>query len=943
MGGGTLKRRPGTGPAPPTPRGVSPAEPIRLTGVRVHNLRSIDVEIPRNRLTVITGVSGSGKSSLAFDTLYAEGRRRYVECLSTYMQQFLERMARPTLESASGLPPAIAIERGVPAAQARSTVGTTTEVSDYLRLLFARVGHTHCTQCGKPVVEEAPGRVAAELIDAGGRGMIDFEIDPPGSDKRWRALQQELRRDAFLRIVRDGQAIRAEEASYVNAPVEVVADRLAFEPSRRARVAEAVETAYRFGHERCTVRWSDGRVRRFSRRLHCPDCDLEYRRPEPRLFSPNSPLGACPECQGFGRSIQPDLERILPDRGLTLAEGPIDPWNKPSHKGCYDELKKIGRRYGLRWDVPYADLPEEHRRLIEDGEESEDGFYGIRGFFDWLESRTYKVHVRVFLARYRAYNVCDGCNGSKLRPEALAVRVRDVDFASLGRLPIAQLLDWVHGLKLGSKEREIAAPILSELTQRLDFLVNVGLGYLTLERASRTLSGGEAQRIQLARSLGSALVDTLYVLDEPSVGLHPLDVERLIGVVCRLRDIGNTVVVVEHDPRVMEHADWLIDLGPGAGEAGGTVLYQGPPGGLATVESSATGVYLSGRRTVGSSRGRAHDPEVEWIELAGASIHNLRDLTVRFPLRALTVVTGVSGSGKSSLIHDTLHGALARVLGDTRIESGPYRSLTGHEGLSGVELVDQSPIGRSPRSNPVTYVKAFDGIRKRLASIPQARVRGFGPGFFSFNVPGGRCDKCEGAGSVLVEMHFLPDVLVPCEACGGSRYGPRALQILDRGRNVAQILEMSVRQALEFYDDLPDVARKLRVLDQVGLGYLRLGQPAPTLSGGEAQRLKLASHLGVRGDGPRLFLLDEPTTGLHLQDVEVLVRLLDRLIQAGHTVIVVEHHLELVRAADWIIDLGPGPGEDGGRLVAQGPPREIARSNGATGRYLARAFDAGPA
>jgi excinuclease ABC subunit A len=455
------------------------------------------------------------------------------------------------------------------------------------------------------------------------------------------------------------------------------------------------------------------------------------------------------------------------------------------------------------------------------------------------------------------------------------------------------------------------------------------------------LSGGEAQRIQLARALGSSLVDTLYVLDEPSVGLHPMDVERLIEVVCRLRDVGNTVVVVEHDPRVMERADWLIDLGPGAGEAGGNVLYQGPPSGLAAADRSATGVYLSGRRTVESARDRVTHSDTEWIELAGASVHNLRDLTVSFPRQALTVVTGVSGSGKSSLVHDTLHGALAGALGDARIESGPYRALTGYEGLSGVELVDQSPIGRSPRSNPVTYVKAFDGIRKRLASIPQARARGFGPGFFSFNVPGGRCEKCEGAGSVLVEMHFLPDVLVPCEACGGSRYGPRALQIHDRGRNVAQVLEMSVRQALDFYADLPDVARKLRVLDQVGLGYLGLGQPAPTLSGGEAQRLKLAAHLGVRGHGPRLFLLDEPTTGLHMRDVEVLLRLLDRLIQAGHTVVVVEHHLELVRAADWIIDLGPGPGEDGGRLVAQGPPGDLARSDGPTGRYLARTGMAG--
>jgi excinuclease ABC subunit A len=901
--------------------------------VRVHNLRSIDVEIPRNRLTVITGVSGSGKSSLAFDTLYAEGRRRYVECLSTYMQQFLERMARPALESASGLPPAVAIERAVPAAQARSTVGTTTEISDYARLLFARVGRMHCVVCGKPVVEESPGRVAGELVREGGKGLVSFEADPPGSRARWKALRLELERDGFARIFRDGSAVRVEEAEFAPGPVEVVVDRLVFETARRSRIAEAVETAYRFGHERCVVRWTDGRQKRFSGRLHCSDCDREYRRPEPRLFSPNSPLGACPECQGFGRSIRPDLDRIIPDRGLTLAEGPIDPWNKPSYRNVYDDLRRAGRRQGLRWNVPYRDLPADHRSLIEEGG---DGFYGIRGFFDWLEGRTYKVHVRVFLARYRAYRRCEACAGSKLRPEALAVRIGAMDVGRLGTLPIEQVLDWVHKLRLGAKEKKIAAPILAELLDRLGYLDHVGLGYLTLERASRTLSGGEAQRIQLASSLGSSLVDTLYVLDEPSVGLHPLDVERLIDVLCRLRDSGNTVVVVEHDRRVMERADWLIDLGPGAGEQGGELLYQGPVGGVAKNKRSVTGRYLSGEQSVTSTRHDRSVPDAGWIELTGASIHNLDDLSVRIPRRALTVVTGVSGSGKSSLIHDTLHGALSQALGGSRIETGPCRSLRGHAGLSGVELVDQSPIGRSARSNPVTYVKGFDAIRRRLAAVPAARARGLRPGYFSFNVPGGRCEECEGAGAVMVEMHFLPDVLVPCASCGGSRYGPGALGIHDRGRNVAQILELTVRQALEVYRDVPEIARRLGVLDEVGLGYLRLGQPAPTLSGGEAQRLKLAAHLGVRGEGPRLFLLDEPTTGLHLEDVQVLVRLLDRLVERGHTVVVVEHHLELIRAADWIIDLGPGPGDKGGRLVAAGPPDEIARSNGPTGKYLAR-------
>jgi excinuclease ABC subunit A len=900
--------------------------------VRVHNLRSIDVEIPRNRLTVITGVSGSGKSSLAFDTLYAEGRRRYVECLSTYMQQFLERMARPELDGASGLPPAVAIERGVPAAQARSTVGTTTEISDYLRLLFARVGRTRCVRCDRPVVEESPGHVAALLARRGGRATIGFVADEPSNgNKGWLRLREELERDGFARVVLDGRIERLENADYRGGPIEVVVDRLSLEPRRRARLAEAVETAYRFGHERAIVRAEDGTLWRFSRRLHCPHCDLEFRRPEPRLFSPNSPLGACTECQGFGRSVGPDFARIIPDDRLTLADGPVDPWNKPSYRGAYRELKQAGKQIGLRWDVPYRDLPPEHRELVEKGGH---GFYGIRGFFDWLEGRTYKVHVRVFLARYRAYRPCRACDGTKLRPEALAVRVGETDVAAIARRPVEQILAWVRGLGLEHKEREIARPILVELERRLGFLVDVGLGYLSLERPSRTLSGGEAQRIQLARSLGSSLVDTLYVLDEPSVGLHPLDVDRLIGVLLRLRDMGNTVVVVEHDPRVMRRADWLIDLGPGAGEHGGEVVHQGDLRGLRDCAASATRRHLE--RVDRPRAPRTRDPRGirEWIELEGASIHNLSGLDVRFPLGALTVVTGVSGSGKSSLVHDTLYGALAQALGQSRVETGPYRALRGHESLSAVDLVDQSPIGRSPRSNPVTYVKAFDGIRKRLAATRQARARGFSPGFFSFNVPGGRCEKCEGAGSILVEMHFLPDVLVPCDACGATRYGAQALQIEDRGYNVARILGMTVDRALEFYRDAPDVARRLHVLQEVGLGYLRLGQPAPTLSGGEAQRLKLAAHLGTRGRDRRLFLLDEPTTGLHMQDVEVLLELIDRLIERGHSVLVVEHHLELIRRADWILDLGPGPGADGGRLVATGPPATIAASDGPTGRYL---------
>jgi excinuclease ABC subunit A len=934
MGGSTNRER-RRGRTRSAKRAAAGPEVIRLAGVRVHNLKGVDVEIPRNRLTVITGVSGSGKSSLAFDTLFAEGRRRYVECLSTYLQQFLERMPRPDLDGVSSLPPAVAVERAVPAAQARSTVGSSTEIHDYLRLLFARVGRSRCIDCGRAVCDEPPGDVARSVVREGGKGVVTFLAEPPGRRRAWPAFRRELERDGFVRIWRDGRAVSVEDAPFRGGPVEVVVDRIAFDRAKRTRIAEAVELAYRFGHERCTVRWTDGRQRRFSKRLHCPDCDREYRPPEPRLFSPNSPLGACPDCQGFGRSVQPDLERIVPDPDLTLREGPVDPWNKPAYRSAYADLRRAGRRIGLRWDVPYRELPRTQRRLVEEGGH---GFYGIHGFFEWLETKKYKLHVRVFLARYRAYRSCATCAGGKLRPEALAVEIAGRNVAQLTSVPVEDLLEWIRRLRLKAVERAVAEPIVRELNRRLGFLVEVGLGYLSLDRPTRTLSGGETQRIQLARAIGSALVDTLYVLDEPSVGLHPRDADRLIRVMRRLCAMGNTVVVVEHDPRVIRKADWLIDLGPGAGAEGGRVLYQGKSAGIRFARDSATAAFLTGRRKVAPPRNDKGRPGRGRIELIGASVHNLDDISVRIPLQAMTVVTGVSGSGKSSLVHDTLHGALARTLGGARRETGPYRELRGAGGLAGVELVDQSPIGRSPRSNPVTYVKAFDGIRRRLAATAAARARGLKPGYFSFNVPGGRCETCAGAGSVTVEMHFMPDLLIPCDDCGGARYGPGAREIRDRGRNVAEILRLTVREALAVYADNRDVAGRLRVLDEIGLGYLRLGQPAPTLSGGEAQRLKLASRLMAPCGGSHVFLLDEPTTGLHLSDVAVLVRLLRRLVDAAHTVVVVEHHLELIRAADWIIDLGPGAGAEGGRVVAQGTPLEVARSTGETGRYLAGSF-----
>jgi excinuclease ABC subunit A len=904
---------------------------IVARGVRVHNLKNVDVSIPRNHLTVVSGVSGSGKSSLAFDTLYAEGRRRYVECLSTYTRQFLERMDRPEAETLDALPPAIAIKRAPPARQARSTVGTLSEIHDYFRLLFARVGTLRCLGCDREVRIDTVETVTDETIAAGGKAVVTFRIPAAEGGAAWIETRERLRREGFLRVWTARGAKSIDDASPGGPSVEVVVDRLAPSERSRSRVADAVDVAYAFGGGRCVVHRAGGGERHYSRSLHCPDCDRDYRPPEPNLFSPNSPLGACPDCQGFGRVIERDMEKVIPDRGRTLAEKPVDAWNTPAYRGAYRDLRRAGKKIDLRWDVPYGELSRRHRDLVEHGGH---GFYGIDGFFKWLEGRTYRVHVRVFLARFRAYRTCRTCDGKRLRPDALAVSVDGNDIATVMAWPIASTRRWVDGLSLSGENVKIASPVLAELRRRVRFLDDVGAGYLTLDRASRTLSGGENQRIQLARCLGTGLVNTLYVLDEPTVGLHPLDVDRLLEAMLRIRDLGNTLVVVEHDPRVIRAADYLVDLGPGAGEHGGEVIFQGPARGVARARGSLTGDYLSGRRKVGvraTGRKPGHDG---FITLLGVTTHNLREIDVRIPRACMTVVTGVSGSGKSSLVENTLLEALREQLESRPPETARFRELHGTDGIASVEAVDQSPIGKTPRSNPVTYVKAFDGIRKRLAATSRARSEGMTPGFFSFNVPGGRCDKCEGTGAQTVEMHFLPDIVIPCEACEGARFGPAAMAVRHRGYNVADILAMTVDEARRTFDDVPEVAGRLAVLSETGLGYVRLGQPASTLSGGESQRLKLAAHLGVRSKGARVFLLDEPTTGLHLHDLDVLLRVLQRLVNAGHTVVVVEHHLAVIRAADWVIDLGPGGGPDGGRLVAEGPPEVVARSSGPTGRYL---------
>ena len=936
---------------------------IELRGVRVHNLKDVDVTIPGGTLTVVTGVSGSGKSSLAFDTLYAEGQRRYVESLSTYARQFLERMDRPDVDSVDGIPPAVAIRQAALAAGGRSTVGTVTEIQDYLRLLWARIGRTVCLNCHRPVEDDSVERILTRLLgpapggeDRAGAGvgvddrpaarlLVCFPLDLRAARKTVRLpeLVEHLRSNGFARVRVGGETLTLEELTPRRvgraARLTVVVDRLSARPNSRGRLAEAIETAYRFGHGRCLViretpdEPSAAEELSFSAGLHCAACDRSYRHPAPSFFSFNSPLGACPSCQGFGRSIELDMGLVVPDRGKTLAEHPVEPWNFKAYSGAWKDLTKAARKRRIPLDVPWDEMDPDHRRWVEEGD---DDFYGIGGFFRWLESKTYKVHVRVFLSRFRAYRTCAACAGARLRPEALAVQVGGRDIAVAAALTTAEARAFFDTLSLTPMEEEIARPILVELRRRLGYLVDVGLPYLTLDRLSRTLSGGEAQRIHLASALGSGLVGVLYVLDEPSIGLHARDNERLIGILKSLRDLGNTVVVVEHDPAIVRASDHVLDVGPGAGERGGRVVAVGSPAEVSATEASLTGRYLSGWKTVPAPGRRRRNMKGRVLVLEGARANNLLNLTVEFPLGVLCCVSGVSGSGKSSLVNDTLVPALRRAKGETVREAGPHDRLRGAEFLDGVVAVDQSPIGRTPRSNPVTYIGAFGEVRAAFAALRDARARGLTAGDFSFNRPGGRCEVCRGEGSVTAEMHFLADVTLACEACGGRRYTDATLGVRLHGRSIADVLEMTVREARWFFRDRTGLVRKLDTLVDAGLGYLRLGQPAPTLSGGEAQRLKLAEAVARGTRGSTLYVFDEPTTGLHLDDVATLLGCFRRLLDRGHSVLVVEHHLEVLRAADWIVDLGPEAAGEGGRVVAAGPPEAIAAEPASlTGRFLA--------
>ncbi|PYP09193.1 MAG: excinuclease ABC subunit A [Gemmatimonadetes bacterium] len=923
-----------------------PPERVVLRNVRQHNLKGITVEFPRRALSVVTGPSGSGKSSLAFDTLYAEGQRRYIESLSTYAKQFLERMPKPLVDSMEGLSPAVAIEQKNPTTSSRSTVGTATEIADFLRLLWARAGTQTCLRCGREVKRDTVQEVVDAVRAAWGVPraaypvVVSFPL-PASAHRPDVEVAAQLRAAGFVRAQIDGETVRLDEAGAeqrvrAGKDVLVLVDRIDPTEENRGRLADAVATAFSEG-EGVAIALNNGDRRRFSEHPACSSCGCPAPMLTPTLFSFNNPRGACPTCNGFGAVLEYDESLIVPDPRRSLADGALDPWTKPRYEGRRRLLRETARARHVDLDAPWQDIPARERHFLLHNTGGR--YLGMFPFLERLEEKRYKQYIRVFLRQYQLAKTCPGCAGARLKPESLAVRVAGKTIAEAVALTAADLAAWLDHLELPAFQQRVADHIMGELRARVGFVNDVGLGYLTLDRQTRTLSGGEAQRIALSNALGSHLVDTLYVLDEPSIGLHPADVDRLLGLLRRLSDAGNTVVVVEHDPAAMRAADWMVELGPASGEAGGQLVYQGPAAAVREA-GTLTGQYLSGEKRIGVPSARR--PAARWLDVKGARLHNLHGVDVRIPLGTLTTVTGVSGSGKSTLVHDVVYRQLeGRLRGEHSAKQhlgepvGAVAALKGWEQLEDVVLIDQAPIGRTPRSNPVTYVKAFDELRALFANEALARARGYAPSTFSFNVAGGRCEACEGAGHVLIEMVFLANVFVPCEVCGGSRFKREVLDVKVQGANIAQALEWTVDQAIQRLHRHPRLARCLWYLQQVGLGYVRLGQPATTLSGGEAQRMKIARELARARGGRRLYILDEPTTGLHLDDVRVLCRVLDRLVDAGHTVLVIEHNLDLIKRADWVIDLGPGAGDQGGRVVAAGTPEDVARAPAsATGRYL---------
>ena len=907
-----------------------------IEGARQNNLKNISLRIPHNAVTVITGVSGSGKSSLAFDTLFAEGQWRYVESLSTYARMFLEKVDRPEVDRLINVRPAIAIEQKNPVRTARSTVGTATEISDLLRLLFAKVGRPTCPDCQEEARGFHPGSVADDLLarfpDA--RAMILFPIKDPGPGHD-RALVESLLTRGFVRV-KSGDDIAdlhpgASLPRTSKSDIHVVLDRLVLRPDNRIRVIEAAETSFREGDGLCRVDVIGHGPQTYSARFRCQRCGRTFEPIRPVLFSFNHPLGACPHCKGFGNILRYDEDLVVPDRNRALVDGAIEPWTKPGTDWWQKQMLLGMKRRGVSLTTPYAKLSAKDRALLWEGDKN---FEGINQFFDYLEHKRYKLHVRVFLSRYRSPFPCTACGGTRLRPEARYVKIAGRDIHQISELTIQDAVEWVDGLKLPEFEAQVAEDLLRQLRMKLGFLLRVGLSYLTLSRQTRTLSGGEAQRITLANQLGARLVGTLYVLDEPTIGLHARDTSTLAAIVQDLAATGNTVVVVEHDRQMILAADHVVELGPWSGEKGGEVVCAAPRQQFLADRRSITARYLRGDETISVPRVRRQGNGKALI-LAGAREHNLKDLLVKIPLHMLVCVTGVSGSGKSTLVEETLYRAVARAF---RVESRPmgrFKAIKGLEHIHGVRLIDQQPIGRTPRSNPITYLKAFDVIRGIFASLPEARRRGLAPAHFSFNTPGGRCERCQGNGYEKLEMYFFEDIYARCEECGGRRFRPEVLQVRFRGKTIHDVLGMTVNEAQSFFSGSTRLSEKLYLLSSIGLGYLRLGQSATTLSGGEAQRLKIAAELKDRSARDLLYIMDEPTTGLHFEDIKKLLAVLNKLVEAGNTVVVVEHHLDVIKTADWIIDLGPEGGAEGGRIIAEGRPEQVAHTSGShTGRFL---------
>ncbi|HXF43230.1 MAG TPA: excinuclease ABC subunit UvrA [Pyrinomonadaceae bacterium] len=937
-------------------------EAIRARGIRVHNLKNISVTIPHNKLTVITGVSGSGKSSLAFDTIYAEGQRRYVESLSAYARQFLERMDKPDADEIIGIAPAIAIRQKNSTRNPRSTVATQTEIYDYLRLLYARAGETICYVCGREVKKDSPESAADEVLEKLEDEEKFYVLMPVprlmGEEKksgsRARKKSQAEKKDpsvsaqiialmqhGFTRLYRGGEVIELKTPDNYNFPdfndTLVLIDRLKANKDARQRLVDSLEICFRESHSAVIERVGVNNFETVGKRLNFADtftCKYDgtaFEEPEPSLFSFNSPYGACPTCQGFGNTIGVDFDLVIPNKKLSIKEGAIEPFTRPQHSWALNELLRYTKFAGIDITKPFEDLEDYQQNAIIYGD---DGWRGIKGFFDWLETKKYKLHIRVFLAKYRGYTKCPDCLGSRLRIEARSVKIGGKALTEILKMPISEAFLFFNNVQLSAERAKIAERLLTEIKRRLKFLVDVGLDYLTLDRLSSTLSGGEAQRIQLATNLGSLLVGTLYVLDEPSIGLHPRDNTRLVRILEGLRDIGNTLIVVEHDEETIRAADHIIDIGPLAGELGGDVVFEGSFNELLNSKTSLTARYLRGESEIKVPK-RRRKFTGEYIEIIGARENNLKNLDVKIPLGMFVCITGVSGSGKSTLVHDVLYAGLKKIRGEWSGPVGSFRKIHGADLLDDVVMVDQSPIGRTPRSNPVTYIKAYDAIRDLFASLSTAKAKGFSASHFSFNVPGGRCETCQGSGVVVVEMQFLADVELICEDCNGKKFREEVLAIKYKGKSITDVLEMTVREAVAFFSDVKKIATKLAVLDSVGLGYLRIGQSATTLSGGEAQRVKLAAHLSSSSEKSVLYIFDEPTTGLHFEDINKLLNAFRALLDSGASILVIEHNLDVIKTADYIFDLGPEGGEAGGYLLAAGTPEDIASSElSHTGRYL---------